>query len=55
VVWAHEMDSAQNRKLLEYFQERQVWLLEVDQQNSSPKLVPYPVDGPKMETKIETD
>jgi hypothetical protein len=44
VVWAHEMDSAQNRKLLEYFQERQAWLFDVDQQNSSPKLVPYPIE-----------
>jgi hypothetical protein len=29
VVWAREMDSAQNRKLLEYFKDRHVWLVEV--------------------------
>ena len=39
-VWAREMDEAQNRKLLQYFKDRQVWLLETDIE--SPKLAPYP-------------
>jgi hypothetical protein len=43
VVWAREMDAAQNRKLLEYFQDRDVWLLKVGQYHPSPKLEPYPV------------
>jgi hypothetical protein len=43
VVWAREMDTAQNRKLLEYFKGREVWLVEVDQYDSPPKLMPYPV------------
>jgi hypothetical protein len=43
VVWAREMDSAQNRKLLEYFKDRHVWLVEVDQDSSAPELKPYPV------------
>ena len=43
VVWAREMDPAQNRKLLEYFKDRKVWLVEVDQYDSPPKLSPYPV------------
>lgn len=42
VVWAREMDIAQNRKLLEYFNDRRVWLVEVDQYDSPPKLLPYP-------------
>jgi hypothetical protein len=42
VVWAREMDMAQNRKLLEYFKDRAAWLLEVDQDDSPPKLAPYP-------------
>ena len=42
VVWAREMDIAQNRKLLEYFNDRSVWLVEVDQYDSPPKLLPYP-------------
>jgi hypothetical protein len=45
VVWAREMDAAQNGKLLEYFQDRCVWLLEAD--TEEPKLVPYRVgSGP---------
>ena len=40
VVWAREMDTAQNRKLLEYFADRRVWLLEPDAQE--PYVVPYP-------------
>jgi hypothetical protein len=40
VVWAREMDAAHNRKLLEYFKDRQVWLVEED--HVPPKLVPYP-------------
>jgi hypothetical protein len=43
VVWAREMDMAQNRKLLEYFKDRNVWLVEVDQYDSPPKLTPYPL------------
>jgi hypothetical protein len=43
VVWAREMDEAQNRKLMEYFKDRQVWLLEVGQGHSYPELKPYPV------------
>ena len=43
IVWAREMDSAQNRKLLEYFKDRHVWLVEVGQDRSSPELTPYPV------------
>jgi hypothetical protein len=41
VVWAREMDTAQNRKLLEYFADRRVWLLEPDAQK--PHVVPYPL------------
>jgi hypothetical protein len=40
VVWAREMDAAQNRKLMEYFAGRRVWLLEVDQDNTPPTLTP---------------
>jgi hypothetical protein len=43
VVWAREMDSVQNRKLVEYFKDRHVWLVEVGRDGSSPELKPYPV------------
>jgi hypothetical protein len=43
VVWAREMDRAQNRKLLDYFKDRYVWLVEVGKDDSSPDLKPYPV------------
>jgi hypothetical protein len=40
VVWAREMDRKQNRKLLDYFHDRSLWLLEPDL-SLSPKPVPY--------------
>jgi hypothetical protein len=46
VVWAREMDREQNRKLLDYFHDRKVWLLEADA-DGWPTPVPYRVEtGP---------
>jgi hypothetical protein len=39
VVWAREMDAARNRKLINYFQDRQVWLVEPDM--DPPVVTPY--------------
>jgi hypothetical protein len=39
VVWAREMDENHNRLLLSYFKDRQIWLLEPDQQ--TPQIMPY--------------
>jgi hypothetical protein len=39
VVWARDMDPAANRELLEYFKNRQVWLVEPD--CDPPKVSPY--------------
>jgi hypothetical protein len=40
VVWAREMDPKSNARLIEYFKDRNAWLLEPDREN--PQLVPYP-------------
>jgi hypothetical protein len=40
VVWAREMDAADNRELLRYFHDRRAWLVEADE--TPPKLSPYP-------------
>jgi hypothetical protein len=56
VVWAREMDERNNRELLEYFKNRQVWLVEPDA--SPPKLSPYPFAipqesaRPQLNTKV---
>ncbi len=39
VVWAREMGPESDQALVDYFQDRQIWLLEVDQPN--PKLLPW--------------
>jgi hypothetical protein len=39
VIWARDMGEGRNRELLDYYQSRQVWLLEPD--GPSPALIPY--------------
>jgi hypothetical protein len=41
IVWAREMDAGSNQRLIRYFKDRRVWLLEPDAH--PPKLSPYPV------------
>jgi hypothetical protein len=43
VVWARDMDMAQNRQLFEYFKDRHVWLMEVEGNHFPTQLSPYPV------------
>ena len=40
VVWAHEMDDANNRELTRYFDTRHVWLVDADA--TPPTVSPYP-------------
>ncbi|MCY2952845.1 MAG: hypothetical protein NTU53_12855 [Planctomycetota bacterium] len=40
VIWAREMDTASNRKLLDCFKDRKAWLLEPD--TTPPRLQEYP-------------
>jgi hypothetical protein len=39
VLWARELDEAQNSKLLAYFKDRTAWL--VDPDNDNTELIPY--------------
>ena len=39
VLWARELDPAQNAKLFAYFKDRQIWLVEPDSDNT--QLIPY--------------
>lgn len=39
VIWARELDAEQNAKLLAYFKDRHVWLVEPDKDNT--ELIPY--------------
>jgi hypothetical protein len=39
VVWARDMGPAQNKELIDYFRDRQVWLVEAD--DTPPKVLPY--------------
>jgi hypothetical protein len=43
IVWAREMDPAENARLIEHFQGRQVWLVEPDKKPT--QLQPYPSVG----------
>ena len=53
VVWAREMDPTQNRKLLEYFQDRRVWLLTIEADDLPVKLLPYQLEAqPLLEDDV---
>jgi hypothetical protein len=43
VVWARDMGDGENQNLLRHFQNRQAWLVNVD--DSPPQLLPYPASS----------
>lgn len=47
VLWARELDEPQNAKLLAYFKDRTVWLVEPDNDNT--ELIPYSPSEPSSE------
>ena len=51
VVWAHDMDAEHNRRLLDYFKDRHVWLLDTDAEPFG--IVPY-LAQPKTTIPLST-
>jgi hypothetical protein len=47
VLWARELDAAQNARLFAYFKDRQIWLVEPDADNT--ELMPYPLAAGRAE------
>jgi hypothetical protein len=45
VVWANDMGTRRNQELMNYFKDRQVWLVEPNK--IPPQISPYPHDGPR--------
>jgi hypothetical protein len=43
VIWAREMDGAENRELIQYYKDRKVWLVQPDM--TSEKVSQYPLDS----------
>lgn len=45
VVWAREMDAANNIELIHYYPDREVWLVEPDLEPAKPSPFPMPAQG----------
>jgi hypothetical protein len=41
LLWARETNPQQNQKLVDYFKDRQIWLIEPEEDNT--ELIPYPL------------
>jgi hypothetical protein len=52
VIWAREMDAADNLKLIRHYKDRKVWLVEPD--NNPPEIAPYLVPEQGVATSTET-
>ena len=46
VIWAREMDAANNLELIRYYRDRRVWLVEPDSTPSAVSPYPMPVLSP---------
>jgi len=52
VIWAREMDAANNVDLIRYYKDRQVWLVEPDMQSEKVSPYPMPESGTASPTKV---
>ena len=50
LVWARDLGGAANRRLLLYFRDRAIWLLEPDRDSRGPR--PYVVPHPEGRAKV---
>jgi hypothetical protein len=50
VIWAREMDAADNLELIRYYQDRHVWLVQPDAQ---PQVSPYPMPEVERPHRLE--
>lgn len=51
IVWARDMGCTLSQKLIEYFHDRHLWLLHVDDEMSKPQLLPLKTNGDLCVTK----
>ena len=52
VIWAREMDAADNLELIQHYPDRQVWLVQPD--SNPADISPYPTPGQALATRTET-
>ena len=52
VIWAREMDAANNLDLMRYYKDRQIWLVQPDLQSEKVSPYPMPENGPASFTKV---
>ena len=52
VIWAREMDAANNLELMRYYKDRHVWLVQPDSQSEEVSPYPMPEPQPASSTKV---
>ncbi|MGA2085425.1 MAG: hypothetical protein ABSG60_07900 [Terracidiphilus sp.] len=52
VIWAREMDAANNVELMRYYKDRHVWLVQPDSQSEEVSPYPMPENGPAPSNKV---
>ncbi|MGA3134627.1 MAG: hypothetical protein ABSC88_01400 [Terracidiphilus sp.] len=52
VIWAREMDAANNVELMRYYKDRRVWLVQPDSQSEEVSPYPMPENGPAPSNKV---